>query len=65
MILNILYTDGELQKFDLTEYMFTYCSHCLTVTKNIGWENYDINTCETEVIPYTNIYKWWTKNVDE
>ena len=60
MILKILYIDGSRQEFDLDEYMFKGGEHCLTITKNIGWENYNIDTCETEVIPYTNIFKYWT-----
>ena len=60
MLLKILYTDYREQEFDLDEYMFTYGTTCLTITKKIGWENYDLRTCPTEVIPYTNIYKWWT-----
>ena len=60
MILKVLYTDGVKEEFDLDKYMYTGGTHCLTITKNIGWDNYDPKTCETEVIPYTNIYKWWT-----
>lgn len=62
MLLKVLYADYTTQEFDLDEYMFKGGTHCLTITKNIGWENYSIDTCPTEVIPYTNIFKWWTIN---
>ena len=60
MILKVIYTDNSIQEFDLNEYMYIAGEHCLTITKNIGWENYNRNTCETDVIPYANIYKFCT-----
>lgn len=65
MILKILFTDDSVIKYDLEKYMFKGGEHCLTIARNVGWENYDVNTCETIVIPYSNIYQYWTVNESE
>ncbi len=59
MILKVLFTDGSLCEYDLDEYMYKGGEHCLTITKNIGWDKFDYDKCEVEVIPYTNIYKYY------
>lgn len=62
MKLKILYADYSTDEFDLDEYMYIGGEHCLTITKKIGWEKYNRDTCPTEVIPYANIFKYWTAN---
>jgi hypothetical protein len=61
MILKILYNDNSLQEVDLDNWMFQAGDYYLKITRrDTTWEEYDVNNCVTEVIPYTNIYKWWT-----
>ena len=61
MKLHVMYNDYSENEFDLNEYMYIGGEHALTITKNIGREKYDFRTCETIVIPYSNIFKYWTK----
>lgn len=63
MILKVLYVDNSVQEFDLYEWRLIEGTNYLMITKkNIICEQYDVDTNETEVevIPYNNIYKWWT-----
>ena len=61
MKLHVMYNDYSQDEFDLNEFMYMAGEHALIITKDIGWEKYDFRTCETEVIPYSNIFKYWTK----
>ena len=61
MILKILYNDNSLQEIDLDYWMFQAGDYYLKITsKDTQSEEYDVNNCVAEVVPYNNIYKWWT-----
>lgn len=60
MKLKILYTDYSKDEYDLDEYMFTGAESCVIITKKISREKYNQDTCPTTVIPYANIFKYWT-----
>lgn len=62
MILKVLYNDYSLQEIDLDYWVFQAGEYYLKITrKDTPLEEYDVNNCAAEeVIPYNNIYKWWT-----